>query len=70
MTHGGKRQGAGRKASRGARKVATTIGITPELKAYLGQCEQSQSEIIEEAIRKTEGFCIWCRALAEKLAGK
>jgi hypothetical protein len=70
MTHGGKRDGAGRKASRGESKVVTTINVTPVLKAYLNQCQQSQSEVAEEAIRKTEGFCIWYRVLAAKLAEK
>ena len=59
MTHGGKRKGAGRKASRGEAKIVTTINVTPGLKAYLSQCEQSQSEVIEAAIRLTQAFRDW-----------
>jgi hypothetical protein len=58
-SHGGKREGAGRKASRGEAKVVTTINVTPELKAYLSQCEQSQSEVVEDAIRRTKAFREW-----------
>lgn len=59
MTHGGKREGAGRKASRGEAKVTTSIGVTPEIKRYLDQCEGSQSETIEDALRKTKSFREW-----------
>jgi hypothetical protein len=58
-SHGGKRQGAGRKASRGEAKIVTTINVTPELKLYLSQCEQSQSEVVEDAIRRTKAFRDW-----------
>ena len=57
--HGGKRDGAGRKASRGEAKVTTSIGVTPEVKRYLDQCEQSQSDVIEDAIRRTKAFRDW-----------
>jgi hypothetical protein len=58
-SHGGKREGAGRKASRGEAKIVTTINVTPELKQYLSQCEQSQSEVIEDAMRRTKAFREW-----------
>jgi hypothetical protein len=56
---GGKRAGAGRKPARGEAKVTTSIEVTPTLKEYLSQCEQSQSEVIESAIRKTKSFRQW-----------
>lgn len=59
MTHGGKREGAGLAASRGEAKVVTTINVMPELKAYLSQCEQLQSEVVEDAIRRTKAFREW-----------
>ena len=46
-THGGKRKGAGRKPARGVAKVTTSLAITPEVKEYLDQCDQSQSEIVQ-----------------------
>jgi predicted transcriptional regulator len=57
--HGGKRKGAGRKASRGEAKVTTSIGVTPEVKRYLDQCEESQSEVVEDAIRRSKAFREW-----------
>jgi hypothetical protein len=60
--HGGKRAGAGRKASRGEAKVTTAIGVTPEVKEYLDQHAKSQSEVCEELIRRSKGFCEWKRA--------
>lgn len=60
--HGGKRSGAGRKASRGERKVTTAVGLTPEVKEYLDQCKQSQSEIVEDVLRRSKGFRDWKKA--------
>jgi hypothetical protein len=57
--HGGKRKGAGRKASRGVTKVTTSIGVTPEVKRYFDHCEKSQSDIVEDAIRDSKGFIKW-----------
>ncbi len=59
MAHGGKRERAGRKSLRGTPKIVTTINITPELKAYLSQCKQSQSEVVEDAVRQTKSFIDW-----------
>jgi hypothetical protein len=56
---GGKRAGAGRKPARGEAKVTTSIKVTPTLKEYLSQCEQSQSEVIESVIRNTKAFRKW-----------
>jgi hypothetical protein len=60
--HGGKRKGAGRKPARGETKVTTSIEVTPTLKDYLAQCDQSQSEVIESAIRRTKAFRDWLAA--------
>lgn len=60
--HGGKREGAGRKASRGEAKVTTAIGVTPEVKEYLDQHEKSQSEVCEGLIRRSKDFRDWKRA--------
>ena len=57
--HGGKREGAGRKASRGEAKVTTSIGVTPEVKRYLDQCKESQSDVIEETLRRSKAFREW-----------
>jgi hypothetical protein len=59
MTHGGKRKGSGRKPIRGEAKVVTTISVTPELKLYFGQCGQSQSEVVEDAVRNSSEFKAW-----------
>lgn len=59
ISHGGKREGAGRKASRGEAKVTTSIGVTPEVKQYLEQCDRSQSDVIEDAVRHTKAFREW-----------
>lgn len=59
VNHGGKREGAGRKASRGEAKVTTSIGVTPEVKRYLDQCKPSGSEIVEETIRRSKAFRDW-----------
>jgi len=59
MSHGGKREGAGRKVSRGEVKVTTSVGVTPEVKRYIDQCEQSQSVVVEDAIRRTKAFREW-----------
>ncbi len=57
QTHGGKRAGAGRKAPDGA-KVQASVVVTPEVKAYLGTCE-NQSETVEKAVRQSRGFKQW-----------
>ena len=57
--HGGKREGAGRKSARGVAKVTTSMALTPDVKEYLDQCGQSQSEAVEVAIRRTKAFRAW-----------
>ena len=61
-THGGKRDGAGRRASRGEAKVTTAIGVTPEVKEYLDQHEKSQSELCEDLIRRSKELKAWQRS--------
>lgn len=51
-------KGAGRPPLRGERKVPTSCRVTPEVKAYLDQCE-SASEEIETAIRGSKCFREW-----------
>lgn len=60
--HGGQRKGAGRKPARGVAKVTTSMALTPDVKEYLDQCEQSQSEAVESAIRRTKAFRDWLAA--------
>lgn len=60
---GGKRKGAGRKPLRGVAKITTSIDVTPELKSYLASRDESQSEFVETAIRRTKSFRDWSLAL-------
>jgi hypothetical protein len=60
MTHGGKREGAGRKPRPEARKVPMTIKIDRELAEYLGTIE-GKTAAIEEALRRSKGFREWLR---------
>jgi hypothetical protein len=61
MPAGGKRTGSGRPATRGERKQPLTIRITPTLRAYLDQCDDSIAETIEDAVRRTAAFRTWQR---------
>lgn len=56
---GGKRAGAGRKPAHGEAKVTTSLQLTPTVREYLSQCEESQSEAVELAIRRTKAFREW-----------
>lgn len=58
-SHGGKREGAGRKPVWGERRITTTINVTPELKAYFDQHSETQGDLIESTIRKTKDFKSW-----------
>ena len=62
MNHGGKREGAGRKVSRGEVKVTTSIGVTPEIKQFLAEQEDSASNVVEDAIRRTRAFREWSKS--------
>lgn len=62
MTGGGKRKGAGRPAERGERKVSLTVGVTPTLREFFDEQEESISEFVEKAIRLTKRFREWEKA--------
>ena len=57
--HGGKREGAGRPTTRGETKETTSMRLTPTLKAYLAQCDQSAGDVVEDTIRRTAAFKKW-----------
>lgn len=59
MSHGGKRDGAGRKPARGVRKCTLALRVTPEIKQFLAEQEDSASNIVEDAIRRTKAFREW-----------
>ena len=61
MSHGGKREGAGRKpAPAGTVKVPMAIKVDPELREYLRSCENATAAI-EEALRRSKLFRDWKR---------
>lgn len=64
--HGGARANAGAKPKRGARKIPTSIGVSPEVKAYLDQAEPSGSEAVEDAVRGSKKFREWRRNNADR----
>lgn len=56
--HGGKREGAGRKARPDERKIPLAIKLEVELSEYLASCE-NKTAAIEEALRRSNGFREW-----------
>jgi hypothetical protein len=60
---GGKRFGAGKKPMRGEPKITTGISISPTVKAFLDQCKESQSEVVEKMIRKSKAFQEWSKSM-------
>lgn len=56
--HGGKREGAGRKARPDERKVPLAIKLAVELSEYLASRE-NKTATIEEALRRSRGFREW-----------
>jgi hypothetical protein len=56
--HGGKRKGAGRKASPDERKIPLTIKMDRGLFEYLSAVE-SKTATIEAALRRSKGFRDW-----------
>lgn len=54
--HGGKREGAGRKASPNSRSVPKSIRVSQEIADYLGKVGTG---VIEEMIRKSKSFKEW-----------
>ena len=55
-THGGKREGAGRKQSEGSRSVPKSIKVSHEVADYLAEVGTG---IIEDMIRKSKSFKAW-----------
>ena len=55
-THGGKRPGAGRPATRGETKRTTSMRLTPTVLAYLVACDDTVANVVEDAIRRTVAF--------------
>lgn len=58
VTHGGKREGAGRKARPDERKVPLAVKLTVELSEYLGTVE-NKTATIEDALKRSRGFREW-----------
>lgn len=56
--HGGKRKGAGRKASPDSRSVPKSIKVSQEVADYL---TEKGTGLVEDAIRKTKAFREWCK---------
>ena len=56
MSHGGKREGAGRKPSPESRSIPKSIKVSREVADYLGE---HGTGIIETLIRKSKKFKSW-----------
>ena len=54
--HGGKREGAGRKATPDSRNVPKSIKVSQEVADYL---KERGTGVIEDAIRRTKDFRDW-----------
>lgn len=57
--HGGKREGAGRKAAPDSRSVPKSIKVSQEVADYL---TERGTGIIEDALRKTKAFREWAKS--------
>jgi len=58
---GGARPNSGPKLHGAAPKVTTSIVISQELLAYLGQCEGARGVVIEKAVRGSGEFKRWAK---------
>ena len=56
MTHGGKREGAGRKPVEGSRNVPKSIKVSQEVAEYL---TEKGTGVIEDMIRRSKQFREW-----------
>jgi hypothetical protein len=56
MSHGGKREGAGRKPSPDSRSIGKSIKVSREVADYLAE---HGTGIIETLIRKSKQFRVW-----------
>ncbi len=61
LDHGGKRDGAGRKPARGVRKETLALRVTPDIKQFLAEQDDSASNVVEDAIRRTRAFREWSK---------
>ena len=59
---GGKREGAGRKASRGEAKPGRNVRLSPIVWLFLAESSDSANNQIEDAIRRTKAFREWLAA--------
>ena len=57
--HGGKREGAGRKASPDSRSVPKSIKVSQQVADYL---KQYGTGLVEDAIRRTKHFRDWSKS--------
>jgi hypothetical protein len=57
--HGGKRKGAGRKASPDSRSVPKSLKVSREVADYLAA---KGTGLVEDAIRKTKSFREWIKS--------
>jgi hypothetical protein len=67
MSHGGKREGAGRKPSPESRSVPKSIKVSREVAYYLAE---HGTGIIENLIRKSKKFKVWQTKRQPRLEGK
>jgi hypothetical protein len=58
-SHGGKRDGAGRKPGPEGAKVTTSVTLTQEALDYLETLQQSRGPVLEAALRRTIDFKRW-----------
>jgi hypothetical protein len=56
MNHGGKREGAGRKASPESRNVPKSLKVSRQFADYLSEVGTG---IVEDTLRKTKAFRDW-----------
>jgi hypothetical protein len=62
MNHGGKREGAGRKASPESRSVPKSLKVSRQFADYLAEVGTG---IVEDALRKTKAFRDWVKKQAK-----
>lgn len=58
MSHGGKREGAGRKARPDSRSVPKSIKVSQQVADYLSE---RGTGVIEDVIRRTKDFREWMK---------
>lgn len=58
---GGSRPGAGRKPSRGERKETTSMRLSPTVRRYLAEQDETVANVVEDALRRTAAFREWMK---------